>query len=192
MATSKDTGSETLVVQSSNMVSTTGDSQTPSPSLIEDDYYFLSYTSSVTSGTVTPAVGGTNAPVTSASGRYQAVVKAGSGSTLAFSKSGTATISNIHLVQVGQLLHSNTDAGTYVIHFNLLDMEIGDEVMAMVGTKIQSAGDICWMQVGTWAHSQPMTSGKMSIPVSSPHEIIFTLVQLAGTARTIDWEVISL
>jgi len=221
MPTSQASGSETLVVQSANMISngdfasssnwTTGSgwsisntasassssaslSQAASPSLIQNDFYLVSFSvTSYTSGSVTPYVGGTAGTARSATGRYSEVIQAGSGADLAFTaSSATLSIDDVVCVQIGQRLHSNTTAGTYQIHLDLAPLQNGDEVMAMVGSQIGSSGDMGWFQIGSYAHAQPMSNGKVSVPVVSLHQCEFTLVQLAGTARTIDWEVISL
>lgn len=171
-----------------------------SPGLVDEDYYFLTYSvTSYTQGELTPYVAGTAGTAVSATGRYQEVIKAGVGSPgalLSFTPTGsptlTASIDDVTLVEIGQSLYTTTTAGTYVLHLDLTNLTNGDEVMAMVGTKIRSTGSVRWMELGTWAHKQPMSNGKMSIPVASPHEIVFTLCQLAGSAVSVPWEVISL
>ena len=223
MPTSASDGSETLVVQATNMITQNPDfaagtgwtansgwaissgtanattastdlEQTPSPALIQNDWYFLAFSvNTATAGSVTPKVGGTSGTAVSTVGRHQEIIQAGAGSLLEFTGSGfSGSLDDVLLVQIGQRLFNSTTAGTYQLHLDLSNMDIGDEVLAMVGTKVRSTGNLCWTQVGQWAHKQPQSNGKISIPVASVHEIEFTLCQVDGTAISVPWEVVSL
>lgn len=222
MANSVADGSETLVVQASNMITQNPDfaattgwtqnswsitggaatssaqstalQQTPSPSLVQGDWYLVTWSiTSYTSGSVTAQVGGTAGRARSAVGRYIDIIKAGSGSVVEWvASSFTGNIDNVTCVQIGQSVYNTTVAGTYQAKFNLKNMYDGDEVMMLVGSKLRSTGDFCWEQYATSSGDQAELWGIVSSPVVSPHEFEVAIVQLAGTAISVDWEVVSL
>lgn len=222
MPTEASSGSETLVVQADNQVTSNPDfaatgtwvagagwsisgtanassassdlEQTLSPAPVQDDYYLVGFTvTSYTSGTVTPKIGGTAGLAISETGRHTQIIKSGAGTLVEFTAaSATLSIDDVLVVEIGQLLYSTTTAGTYQLALDLSNMTYDDEVMAMVGFKVRSADDLQWMQVGSWAHPQTQSAAKVSVPVASVHEFAATVVQTAGTAISVPWSVIDL
>jgi hypothetical protein len=226
MATSVAEGTETLVVQATNMVTngefdtdtawtkgtnwsissnvatntgTTSDLVTStalSPSLVLGDWYYLEYAvTAYTSGSIAADLGGGPSSVSrDATGRYVEALQAGSGSDLTFSSTSfNGSIDGVRLRQIGQVVHTTTTSGTYQLFLNLENMVGDDEVLAMVGTQIGSSpGKFCWNQYATFRGPQGELSGPASIPLPSAHEYKAAIIQLAGTAIDVDWEVIKL
>jgi hypothetical protein len=99
--------------------------------------------------------------------------------------SQTAIISTEHT------LSTITDAGSYVLKVNTKNMALGDKLTLRVYDKIRSVGTSELAYISNYAHVQGTTAA-LSIPDASPHEIIFSLEQTAGTGRAYDWEVVEL
>jgi len=99
--------------------------------------------------------------------------------------SQTATINTEHT------LSTVTVAGSFVLHVDTNAMALGDVLELRVKLKTRSSGTTREAQVAYYAHVQGQPV-KMSIPVASPHEVVFTLKQTAGTGRAFPWEVVKL
>lgn len=99
--------------------------------------------------------------------------------------SQTATISTEHT------LATITTAGTYVLMVDTNNMALGDKLTLKVKVKVQSTGTTRLAFTANYAHVQGEPV-KLSIPVASTNEIVFTLEQTAGTGRAFPWEIVSL
>jgi len=105
--------------------------------------------------------------------------------TSAASGTQSATIDTEHT------LSTQTTAGSYVLSVDLNNLALGDVVILRVKTKVGSGGTTREILSNTFSNpqGQPVVQ---SIPIASPHEVVFTLEQVEGTGRSFPWEVISL
>lgn len=99
--------------------------------------------------------------------------------------SQTAVISTEHP------LTTQTTANTYVILVDTVNMVNGDKLILRVKTKVRSTGTTRLAYSAAYSHTQADLV-KISIPVPSVNEIVFTLEQTAGTGKAFPWEVVSL
>lgn len=98
----------------------------------------------------------------------------------------TATVTTEHT------LATITDAGTYVLAVDTINMVNGDILELRAKVKVLSGGTTRQYVLAVYANAQgdPI---KMSIPVPTLHEVVYTLKQTAGAAgRDFPWEVILL
>lgn len=88
-------------------------------------------------------------------------------------------------------LSTQSAAGSYVVSADLSALALGDAVIIRVKAKVGAGGTTREMLSNTFSNpqGQPVVQ---SIPIASPHEAVFTLEQIDGTARSFPWEVISL
>ena len=84
-----------------------------------------------------------------------------------------------------------TDAGTYVLLVDTVNMALEDKLTLRAKVKIKSDGTTRLAYEANYEHKQT-EFGKISIPVPSIHELIFTLEQNGGTGRVYVWEIIKL
>lgn len=84
-----------------------------------------------------------------------------------------------------------TTAGSYVLMVDAAAMALGDELELYVKTKVRSVGTTRQAFKASYTHAQS-DPVKLSIPVASTNEIVFTLKQTAGTGRAFPWEVVAL
>ena len=96
--------------------------------------------------------------------------------------SQTAVISTEHT------LDTITTDGTFVIGIDTNAMVLGDKLTLKVKLKVRSAGTTRLAYTANYAHVQG-EQVKLSIPVASTNEIVFTLEQTAGTGRAFPWEI---
>ncbi len=106
---------------------------------------------------------------------------------MAVESSGTQTA----VVTTEHTLATETGAGTFVLYVDTANMVLIDELELRVKTKMLSGGTTGEFLIATYAHVQGQPI-KASIPVFSDQEVVFTLKQTAGTARTFAWKVVSL
>lgn len=108
--------------------------------------------------------------------------------TVASNQSGaqTAVISTEHTL--GSAI---TTPGVYVLVVDTNAMANGDSIELQVKTKAKAGSTSRIAYFVTYANAQS-EANKYSIPVPSDAEISFTLTQTAGTARTFDWNILSL
>lgn len=88
-------------------------------------------------------------------------------------------------------LYTASAAGTYVLAVDADALDNSDVLILRVKTKVGSAGTTRLAYYAAFAHAQE-EKVKISIPISSAHECVFTLQQQEGTARSFPWEVIQL
>lgn len=88
-------------------------------------------------------------------------------------------------------LQTITDAGTYVLMVDTSAMALGDKLTLRVKVKVRSVGTtrLAYTAKFTQVQGEP---NKLSIPVASTNEIVFTLEQTAGTNRAYNWEIVEL
>lgn len=84
-----------------------------------------------------------------------------------------------------------TDAGTYVLAFDMNDLANGEEIEITISLKVLSGGTTRQLYHGSFAHVQGDKVG-ISIPVPVLHEAVFRIEQVTGTLVSIPWEVIEL
>jgi hypothetical protein len=82
-------------------------------------------------------------------------------------------------------------AGTYVLVVDASSMVNGDVIELRAKTKCKSGGTSRQAYSVTYAHAQT-DANKYSVPIPVDVELLFTLKQTAGTARTFDWNILSL
>jgi len=83
------------------------------------------------------------------------------------------------------------DDGTFVLLVDTVNMTLGDKVTLRAKTKVRSVGTTRLAYEATYEHVQTELV-KISIPIPSINELLFTLEQTAGTNRAFPWEIISL
>lgn len=101
--------------------------------------------------------------------------------------SGTAT-GTIGVQQV--LAAGSTTNATYVAKVRLNNLAIGDIVELRLFTMTLANGTLEVVWKGTYGPSPPITTVAISPPVPSDQSIELALTQIAGTARTFDWELL--
>lgn len=101
--------------------------------------------------------------------------------------SGTqaANVGSVHT------LTTVTDVGVYGLVLDAGNLDYGDELELTVQTKVLSGGTTRDAYHGFYAHVQA-TPIKLSVPVPSDKEVVFTLKQAAGTGRSFPWKVMEL
>ena len=99
--------------------------------------------------------------------------------------SQTATVTTEHT------LATITDAGTYVLLVDTVNMELADKLVLRAKTKVRSTGTTRLAYEAKYEHVQSQLV-KISIPIASVNEIVFTLEQTEGTGRAYPWEIVSL
>jgi len=99
--------------------------------------------------------------------------------------SQTATIDTEHT------LATITSAGTYVLLVDTVNLALGDKLTLRAKTKVRSVGTTRLAYEAFYAHAQSEPV-KVSIPVPSTNEIVFTLEQTDGTGRAFPWEIVQL
>lgn len=78
-----------------------------------------------------------------------------------------------------------------ILMVDAANMVLGDALTLRVKTRVLTGGTTRVAFVGVYQHAQTDDPIKVSIPVGSPFEAIFTLQQTAGTGRAFDWSVLS-
>ena len=106
---------------------------------------------------------------------------------MAIESSGT----QVAVVTTEHTLATVATEGTFVLYVDTAAMVLIDELELRVKTKILSGGTTGEFLIATYAHVQGQPI-KASIPVNSDQEVVFTLKQTAGTARSFPWKVVSL
>ena len=81
-----------------------------------------------------------------------------------------------------------TVAGSYVLMVDTSAMVNGDKLILRAKTKVRSVGTT---RLATYSHAQS-DPVKLSIPIASTNEVVFTLEQTAGTGRAYPWEIVEL
>ena len=99
--------------------------------------------------------------------------------------SQTAVISTEHT------LGTITTAGSFVLMVDTSAMALGDKLTLRAKTKVRSVGTTRLAYTANYAQVQgdPV---KLSLPIASTNEVIFTLEQTAGTGRAYNWEIVGL
>lgn len=85
-------------------------------------------------------------------------------------------------------LTTQTTAGVYVLTVNLSNMASGDTVTVKARGKALSGGAAADMMTRTFTGAQTVPV-RQSLPVLAEHEVVFTIEQSAGTARSFPWSV---
>lgn len=88
-------------------------------------------------------------------------------------------------------LAQTTTPGTYLLSLDLAAMAVGDVVHVELRTRVLAAGVTRPIYAGTFQHAQS-TPIKQSIAVKSEHDVVATLTQTDGTARSFPWELLRL
>lgn len=101
------------------------------------------------------------------------------------SGSQTATVTTEHT------LATITDAGAFVLAVDVANLANDDELELRAKIKVRSSDTSRTIWYASYAHAQA-TGNVMSIPIPSPHEVVFTLLQTAGTGRAFPWAVYEL
>jgi hypothetical protein len=96
--------------------------------------------------------------------------------------SQTAVISTEHT------LATITTSGSFVLGIDTNAMVLGDKLTLRVKAKVRSIGTTRLAYTANYAHVQG-EQVKFSIPVPSTNEVVFTLLQTAGTGRAFPWEI---
>ena len=81
-----------------------------------------------------------------------------------------------------------TASGTFVLGIDTNAMALGDKLTLKVKLKVRSSGTTRLAYTANYSHVQG-EQVKLSIPVASTNEIVFTLEQTAGTGRAYPWEI---
>ena len=102
------------------------------------------------------------------------------------SGSQTATLTTEHT------LHTNTDAGTYVLYVDAENLAAGETLELKIYTKVQSVGTTRIVFSGVYKGENLIEPVIASVPVASINEYKATLEQNGGTGRAYPWEVVSL
>ena len=99
--------------------------------------------------------------------------------------SQTAVISTEHT------LGTITTAGSFVLMVDTNAMALGDKLTLRAKVKVRSTGTTRLAYTANYAQVQgdPV---KLSIPIASTNEVVFTLEQTAGTGRAFPWEIVEL
>ena len=107
--------------------------------------------------------------------------------TVEASGTQTATIGTEHT------LATIVTAKTLVLLVDVVNMVNADELELRVKTKILSGGVTRTAYKASYKHAQSADDLiKISIPIPSDQEAVFTLKQAAGTGRAFPWKVMSL
>lgn len=99
--------------------------------------------------------------------------------------SQSATISTEHTLQ------TIADAGSYVLQVDCNAMALGDKLTLRAKLKVRPTGVTRLAYEAHYAHVQGEPV-KISVPVASINELVFTLEQTAGTGRAFPWEIVQL
>jgi len=99
--------------------------------------------------------------------------------------SQTATVTTEHT------LDTITTSGVFVLYVDTVNMAIGDYLTLRAKVKVRSVGTTRLAYTAKYAGVQGDLV-KISIPVASTNEVVFTLEQTAGTGRAYPWEIMSL
>jgi hypothetical protein len=88
-------------------------------------------------------------------------------------------------------LDTITSAGSFVLMVDTVNMALGDKLTLRAKTKVRSVGTtrLAYTAIYAQVQGEPV---KLSIPIASTNEIVFTLEQTAGTNRAYPWEIVSL
>ena len=84
-----------------------------------------------------------------------------------------------------------TTSGTFVLLVDCNALALGDTVILRAKVKVTSGGTTRQAYEAKYSHVQA-DKIKLSIPVPSVNEVVFTLEQSAGTGRSFPWEIIEL
>ena len=96
--------------------------------------------------------------------------------------SQTAVITTEHT------LATITTSGTFLLGVDTNALVLGDEVELRVKLMVRATGTTRQVYKATYIHNQDDLV-KLSIPVASTNEVVFTLKQVAGTGRAFPWEI---
>lgn len=105
--------------------------------------------------------------------------------------SSKAEGSQTAVIDTEHTLTTITDAGTYVLTVDLVNMVLGDVLTLRAKLKVRSTGTTRTAYTGNYAHSQENLVA-LSIPIPTVSEAVFTLEQTGGTGRVFPWEVVEL
>lgn len=103
--------------------------------------------------------------------------------TVSVKDSGT----QVAVISTEHTLATITDAGTYVLVIDPVNMADGDIVEFAIQRKVLTGGTIRDGYRREYAHQQ--NEQIYSIPVPMPFGGVFLLKQTAGTGRSFDWSV---
>lgn len=95
------------------------------------------------------------------------------------------------VIDTEHTLSTITDAGSYVLAVDTVNMVLGDKLTLRISTKVRSTGTTRLAYSASYGQNQSEPV-KLSIPVASVHEFIATLEQTDGTGRTYNWEITEL
>lgn len=84
-----------------------------------------------------------------------------------------------------------TDAGSYVLQVDTNALALGDELTLKAKVKVTSGGTTRLAYQANYKHAQAELV-KVSIPIATANEVVFTLTQDAGTGRSFPWEIVQL
>lgn len=92
------------------------------------------------------------------------------------------------VIDTEHTLATITDAGTYILTVDTNVMVLGDKLTLRAKLKVRSSGTTRLAYIANYAQPQGIPV-KISIPVATVSEVVFTLEQTAGTGRTFPFEV---
>lgn len=93
-----------------------------------------------------------------------------------------------------QTLASSAQFGTFICFLDISNMQVGDNAIIRVYTKVLSTGTL-WSVIYQAFSNAPTGNGDqiaITLPVTSDQQISFTLQQPVGTGRNFDWKVFML
>jgi hypothetical protein len=95
------------------------------------------------------------------------------------------------VIDTEHTLTTQTTDDTYVLLVDTNAMVLGDKLTLRAKVKVRSTGTTRLAYTAEYSHVQGEPV-KISIPVPTVQEVVFTLEQTAGTGRAFPWEVVSL
>jgi len=101
----------------------------------------------------------------------------------------TAFGSQLAVIGSEHALTSKTGLGIYVLAVDLNAMEAGDTVELRLKTKCIATGTVKVAYLDSYTDVQAAPH-KYSVPVPIDHEIVCTLTQTTGVARTFPWNLL--
>lgn len=102
-----------------------------------------------------------------------------------------ASDAQLTVIDTEHPLVTSTLARNFVLRIGGDVMLAGDVIEIRAKVKVRSGGATIGYIVGTFSGAQPADEEALdSIPISSVHEIAFTLKQTAGAVRTFEWSLL--
>lgn len=84
----------------------------------------------------------------------------------------------------------STNNGTFVFEIDLNNMALGDITELRVYVQIASTGSLRQIWKSTYGPNPGYNTGALSPPIASNYKVQFSIKQVAGTARSYDYQVL--